>query len=86
MGGNGHSDKTLPRENMTDEELRDLCISAVRQHRDEMRLWVSLRHPHTPQGFAELAILGFSDAVLSFFFLRSGSNLRGKQCFQICTV
>ena len=43
MGGHGHSDKTLPREDLTDEELRDLCITAVRQHRDEMRLWVSMR-------------------------------------------
>lgn len=41
MGG-GHGDKTLPRENLTDEELRDLCITAVRQHRDEMRLWVRI--------------------------------------------
>jgi hypothetical protein len=45
MGGHGHSDKTLPREDLTDEELRDLCITAVRQHRDEMRLWVSMRIP-----------------------------------------
>uniref|UniRef100_A0A6U4JKY3 Uncharacterized protein n=1 Tax=Hemiselmis andersenii TaxID=464988 RepID=A0A6U4JKY3_HEMAN len=43
MGGSAHGDKTRPRADLTDDELRELCVVAVRQHRDEMRLWASLR-------------------------------------------
>mmetsp|Transcript_45348 Transcript_45348/g.110417 ORF Transcript_45348/g.110417 Transcript_45348/m.110417 type:complete len:103 (-) Transcript_45348:206-514(-) len=42
MGGH-HTDKSRPRADLTDEELVELCIIAVRQHRDECRLWKSLR-------------------------------------------
>eukprot|EP00285_Hemiselmis_virescens_P017655 CAMPEP_0173405194 /NCGR_PEP_ID=MMETSP1356-20130122/61240_1 /TAXON_ID=77927 ORGANISM="Hemiselmis virescens, Strain PCC157" /NCGR_SAMPLE_ID=MMETSP1356 /ASSEMBLY_ACC=CAM_ASM_000847 /LENGTH=79 /DNA_ID=CAMNT_0014365975 /DNA_START=28 /DNA_END=264 /DNA_ORIENTATION=+ len=43
MGGSVHGDKSRPRADLTDEELRELCVVAVRQHRDELRLWASLR-------------------------------------------
>jgi hypothetical protein len=33
--------KKWPRPDLTNEELRSLCVLAVRQHRDECRLWVS---------------------------------------------
>mmetsp|Transcript_99946 Transcript_99946/g.145989 ORF Transcript_99946/g.145989 Transcript_99946/m.145989 type:complete len:97 (-) Transcript_99946:17-307(-) len=39
----GHSDKNLPRADLSDNELKELCVTAVRQHRDECRLWASLR-------------------------------------------
>merc|ERR1711966_620400 len=40
---NGHADKREPRADLTDNEFKELCVTAVRQHRDECRLWASLR-------------------------------------------
>mmetsp|Transcript_18260 Transcript_18260/g.28354 ORF Transcript_18260/g.28354 Transcript_18260/m.28354 type:complete len:98 (-) Transcript_18260:2660-2953(-) len=39
----GPTSKLKPRDNLTDDELRELCVVAVRQHRDDCRLWASLR-------------------------------------------
>lgn len=40
--GATQTDKMQPRADLTNEELKALCVMAVRQHRDECRLWVSL--------------------------------------------
>mmetsp|Transcript_40247 Transcript_40247/g.95381 ORF Transcript_40247/g.95381 Transcript_40247/m.95381 type:complete len:94 (+) Transcript_40247:123-404(+) len=42
MGGH-HASKNKPREDLTDDQLIELCVIAVRQHRDDCRLWKSLR-------------------------------------------
>ena len=39
MGGH-HAPKNKPREDLTDEQFVELCVIAVRQHRDDLRLWV----------------------------------------------
>lgn len=40
--GATQTDKMQPRADLTNEELKAFCVMAVRQHRDECRLWVSL--------------------------------------------
>jgi hypothetical protein len=35
--------KQNPRQDLTDDEMKQLFVSAVRQHRDECRRWASLR-------------------------------------------
>ena len=37
------SKKELPRPDLTDDELKKLCVVAIRQHRDDCRRWASLR-------------------------------------------